>query len=72
MMMKVGKAKSKARDWTIQILISLSCYCVYFGVDYAWISLFSRFKVIKVKKAALIAGVAFLHIGLFLFLKVLL
>ena len=36
-----------------------------FSVDYAWISLFSSFKVIKVKKAALIAGAAFLQMGLF-------
>ena len=43
-----------------------------FGVDYAQISLFSSFKVIKVKKATLIAELAFLHIGVFLFLKVLL
>ena len=42
-----------------------------FGVDNAHISLFFSFKVIKVKKAALIAGAAFLQMGLFIFSKVL-
>ena len=43
-----------------------------FGVNFTHISLFSSFKVIKVKKATVIAGVAFLHCKLFIFLKVLL
>ena len=41
-----------------------------FGVNYAWVSLFSSFQVNKVKSVALIAGAAFLHYGLFLFLNV--
>ena len=43
-----------------------------FGVFDLQISLFLSFKVFKAKKAALVAGVAFLHIELFLFLKLLL
>ena len=43
-----------------------------FSVDYAEISLFSSFKVIKVKKAALIAGAAFLRKQLFFVLEILL
>ena len=43
-----------------------------FSVDYAQMSLFSSFKVIKVKKATLIAGAAFLRMQLFLALKVVL
>ena len=42
-----------------------------FSDDYAQIPLFSSFKVIKVKKATLIAGAAFSHNGMFLALKVL-
>ena len=43
-----------------------------FSVDYAQFSLFSNFEIIKVKKATLIAGAAFFHIGLFFALKILL
>ena len=41
------------------------------GVNFTHISLFSSSKVIKVKKATVIAGAAFLHCKLFIFLKVL-
>ena len=43
-----------------------------FGVFDLQISLFLSFKIFKAEKAALAAGVAFLHIELFLFLKLLL
>ena len=43
-----------------------------FGVFDLQISLFLSFKIFKAKKAVLVAGVAFLHMGLFLFLKLLL
>ena len=43
-----------------------------FGVFNLQISLFLSFKIFKAKKVALVAGVAFLHIELFLFLKLLL
>ena len=40
-----------------------------FGVNFAQISLFSSFKDIKVKNAALIVGADFLHYGLVLTAK---
>ena len=43
-----------------------------FGLFDLQISLFLSFKIFKAKKAALVAGVAFLYMGLFLFLKLLL
>ena len=65
------KAKSKARQSLKSKLniffISLSS----FGVFYTQISIFLIFKAIKAKKAALVAGNANLHWGIFLGSKLL-
>ena len=55
----------------IKILMIFSCQ-ESFGVNFIYIFLFSSFKVIEIKKATVIAGAAFLHIKVFIFLKVLL
>ena len=64
--MKVVRAKSKARKLN-NFFTSLGS----FGVFYSQISLFLSFKAIKAKKAALVAGNANLHWGIFLDSKLL-
>ena len=66
------KAKSKARESSILKLNNFFTSLGSFGVFYSQISLFLSFKAIKAKKAALVAGNANLHWGIFLELKLLL
>ena len=70
--MKVVKAKSKARESSIPKLNNFFTSLGSFGVFYSQISLFLSFKAIKAKKAALVAGNANLHWGIFLESKLLL
>ena len=69
--MKVVKAKSKARRWKITRVYDFFTFLGSLGFFYCMIFIFLSFKVNKAKKAALVAGKANLHWGLFLFLKVL-
>ena len=68
---KVVKAKSKARESSITKLNNFFTSLGSFGVFYSQISLFLSFKAIKAKKAALVAGNANLHCGIFLDSKLL-
>ena len=49
------KAKSKAREPTIPKVYNVFTFLGSFGVFYSWITVFLSFKVIKAKKATLIA-----------------
>ena len=69
--MKVVKAKSKARESSISKLNNFFTSFGSFGAFYSQISLFLSFKAIKAKKAALVAGNANLHWGIFLDSKLL-
>ena len=69
--MKVVKAKSKARRWKLTKVYNFFTYLGSLGFFYCMIFIFLSFKVNKAKKAALVAGKANLHWGLFSFLKVL-
>ena len=70
--MKVVKAKSKARRWKITKVYNFFTFLGSLGFFYCMIFIFLSFKVNKAKKAALVAGKANLHWGLFLLSKVLL
>ena len=63
------KAKSKARESSIPKLNNFFTSLGSFDVFYSQISLFLSFKAIKAKKAALVAGNANLHWGIFLEIK---
>ena len=69
--MKVVKAKSKARRWKITKVYNFFTFLGSLGFFYCMIFIFLSFKDNKAKKAALVAGKANLHWGLFLFLNVL-
>ena len=63
---KVVKSKPKASGSSIPKLNNFFTSLGSFGVFYSQISLFLSFKAIKAKKAALVAGNAKLHWGIFL------
>ena len=69
---KVVKSKPKASGSSIPKLNNFFTSLGSFGVFYSQISLFLSFKAIKAKKAALVAGNANLHWGIFLESKLLL
>ena len=69
---KVVKSKPKASGSSIPKLNNFFTSLGSFGVFYSQISLFLSFKAIKAKKAALVAGNANLHWGIFLEIKLLL
>ena len=69
--MKVVKAKAKDRRWKITKFYDFFTFLAFLGFFYCMIFVFLSFKDNKAKKAALVAGKANLHWGLFLFLKVL-
>ena len=62
----VVKFKRKASGSSIPKLINFFTSLRSFGVFYSQISLFLSLKAIKAKKAALVAGKANLHWGIFL------
>ena len=64
--MKVMKAKSKAKGWPKHNFKFFFTFLGSLGVFYCMISIFLSFKVIKAKKAALVAGAAFLHLWKFM------
>ena len=68
---KVVKSKPKASGSSIPKLNNFFTSLGSFGVFYSQISLFLSFKAIKAKKAALVAGNANLHWGIFLDSKLL-
>ena len=70
--MKVMKAKSKARGWPKTKFQNFFTFLGSLGVFYCMISIFLSFEVIKAKKAALVAGAAFLHLWKFMVSKLLL
>ena len=69
---KVVKSKPKASGSSIPKLNNFFTSLGSFGVFCSQISLFLSFKAIKAKKAALVAGNANLHWGIFLEIKLLL
>ena len=70
--MKVMKAKSKAKGWPKQNFKFFFTFLGSLGVFYCMISIFLSFEVIKAKKAALVAGAAFLFLWKFMVSKLLL
>ena len=60
------KAKTKGRESSVPKLNIFFTSLGSFGVFYSQISVFLSFKAIKAKKAALVAGNAKLHWGIFL------
>ena len=64
--MKVVKAKSKATESSLSKLNNFFLPLGSFGAFHSQISLILSFKAIKAKKAALVAGNANLHWGIFL------
>ena len=70
--MKIVKAKSKARGRPKTKFQNFFTFLGSLGVFYFMISIFLSFEVIKAKKAALVAGAAFLFLWKFMVSKLLL
>ena len=66
--MKIMKAKQRPegdQNQNFKIFFYIFGYLVSLGVFYFMISIFVNFKVVKAKKATLLAGVAFFYLRKF-------
>ena len=70
--MKVVKAKQRPESDQIQNLNFFFTFLGSLGVFYCMISIFLNFKVVKAKKAALLAGAAFFYLRKFILSKLVL
>ena len=70
--MKIMKAKSKTRGWPKTKFQIFFTFLGSLEVFYCMISIFLSFEVIKAKKAAVVAGAAFLFLWKFMVSKLLL
>ena len=64
--MKVVKAKQRPESEQKQNFKFFFTFLAYLGVFYCIISIFLNFKVVKAKKAALVAGAAFFYLRKFI------
>ena len=66
------EGQTKAREWPNTKFQKFFTFLGSLGVFYCMISIFLSFEVIKAKKAALVAGAAFLYLWKFMVSKLLL
>ena len=63
------EGQTKAREWQNTKFQILFTFLGSLGVFYCMISIFLNFKVVKAKKAALLAGAAFFYLRKFILSK---
>ena len=69
---KGREGQTKAREWTNAKFQKIFTFLGSLGVFYCMISIFLNFKVVKAKKAALLAGAAFFYLWKFILSKLVL